>query len=54
MEPLGSHESPAAYVRRTGLGIDRAWKIWNDWMLEHGHPGLSRTVFRLRTRESAK
>lgn len=54
MEPLGSHEGPAAYVHRTGLGIDRAWKIWNAWMLANERPTMSRTQFRLEARSGAE
>ena len=53
MEPLGSQEGPAAYVQRTGYGADRAWGIWNDWMLAHGFPGMTRTQFRLLVRQGA-
>lgn len=52
MEPLGVHEGPAAYVRRTGLSIDRAWKNWNDWNVAQGHGGMSRTAFRAAAKQA--
>jgi hypothetical protein len=52
MEPLGTHESPAAYVRRTGLSVDRAWKIWNAWSVTNGYESMSRTAFRVEARQS--
>lgn len=54
MEPLGSYEGPAAYVHRTGLAVDRAWRIWSAWMLDHGYAGMSRTQFRLEARSAGR
>lgn len=51
MQPLGIHEGPAAYVRRTGLGVDRAWKVWNAYQDSRGYPGMSRTQFRAAARQ---
>ena len=52
-EPLGYFESPEAFVSRTGLGVDQAWKKWNAWNLSQGHEGLTRDQFRAAVRQYA-
>jgi len=52
-EPLGYFESPGAFVSRTGLGVDQAWKKWNAWNLSQGHEGLTRDQFRAAVRQYA-
>lgn len=40
-------ETPAEFVARTGLGTDKAWRIWN----EDPERAMSRTAFREATRK---